>query len=83
MGGYSRMIAIFTNIDSAFAFDAAVSLAMGWPNAETKTDRYCQPQKHVTQDRWAMPIESYAVDLVPADAVLVESLTADWHEPRP
>ena len=77
------MIAIFTTIDSALAFDAAVSAAMGWPNAETKTDRYGEPQKHVTQDRWAMPVEPYAVDLVPADAVLVESLTADWHEPRP
>ena len=77
------MIAIFANIDFALAFDAAVSAAMGWPNAETKTDRYGEPQKHVTQDRWAMPVEDYAVDLVPADAVVVESLTADWHEPRP
>ena len=77
------MIAIFTNIDSALAFDAAVSLTMGWPNAETKTDRYGEPQKHIAEDLWAMPVEPYAVDLVPADAVLVESLTADWFNPTP
>lgn len=77
------MIATFTNIDSALAFDAAVSAAMGWPNAATKTNRYGEPQKHIRQDGWAMPIEPYAVDLVPADAVIVESLTADWFEPRP
>ena len=77
------MIAIFTTIDSALAFDAAVSLAMGWPNAETKTDRYGEPQKHITEDLWAMPVEPYAVALVPSDAVVVDSLTADWNAPRP
>ena len=77
------MIAIFTNLNSALAFDAAVSAAMGWPNTETKTDRYGEPQKHTTEDLWAMPVEPYAADLVPAAAVLVESLTADWFEPRP
>jgi hypothetical protein len=77
------MIAIFATIDSALAFDAAVSLAMGWPNTETKTDRYCEPQKHITEDLWAMPVEPYAVALVPSDAVVVDSLTADWNAPRP
>ena len=77
------MIATFTSIDSALAFDALVSFAMGWPNAKTKTDRYCEPQKHIAQNRWAMPVEPYAVDLVPADAVIVETLSADWFEPRP
>ena len=77
------MIAIFTNLDSALAFDAAVSAAMGWPNEETKTNRYGEPQKHIAEDLWAMPVEPYAVDLVPADAVLVESLTADWFNPTP
>jgi len=77
------MIAIFTNIHSALAFDAAVSLAMGWPNAETLTNRYCEPQKHIAEDLWAMPVEPYAVALVPSDAVVVDSLSADWHEPRP
>lgn len=77
------MIAIFQNLEDALSFDSAVSAAMGWPNAETKTERYCEPQKHISRNLWAMPVEDYASGLVPLKATLVESLQNDWYPPRP
>ncbi len=77
------MIAIFSDLAEALAFDAAVSAAMGWPSEAAKTERYAEPQKHLTQDLWAMPVEEYAATLVPQSAEVVGSLSEDWYPPRP
>lgn len=77
------MIAIFSDLSEALAFDAAVCSVMGWPSVEAKTERYAEPYKHLTLDLWAMPVEDYAASLVPASANIVPSLTDDWFPPRP
>ena len=77
------MIAIFSDLAEAIAFDAVVSAAMGWPSETARTERYAEPQKHFTLDLWAMPVEDYATSLVPASAQVAESLADDWYPPRP
>jgi hypothetical protein len=75
------MIAIFTDEQSALAFDAAVSAAMGWPDTETKTERYAVPLKHPTANLWAMPVEEYAASHLPDGVELAAELSPDWLPP--
>ncbi len=77
------MIAIFTNEQAALEFDAAVSAAMGWPDAETKTERYAVPRQHPTENKWCMPVADYAAAHLPEGAETVEELPPDWFPPMP
>lgn len=77
------MIAIFTDEQSALAFDAAVSAAMGWPDAETKTERYAVPRKHPTAEMWWMPVTDYAAPYLPEGVDTVDELPPGWIPPLP
>lgn len=72
--------AIFYSYNDAMAFDVAVSVSMGWPDASAKTDRYAVPMKHPLKDEWAMPIFPYAEQHLPAGATCVDGLADDWNQ---
>jgi len=48
---------IFTTEQAAIVKEAEISQALGYPNEETKTDRYCDVIKHSTLEEWSVCIE--------------------------
>lgn len=47
----------FSTEAEAEAFQAKMDAQEGYPNAATKTDRYCLVTKHPSQKRWVAPVD--------------------------
>ena len=47
----------FSTLDDAKAFQARMNALEGYPNAGTKTERYCLVTKHPSQKRWVAPVD--------------------------
>ncbi len=74
--------ALFPSLELALAFDASVSVAMGWPSEAQKTERYAIPMKHPSRNEWAVLVRDYAQPYLISGTRIVEELTADWYPPE-
>ena len=54
----------FTSEADAKAFQAGMNMLEGYPNAATKTDRYCLATKHPSKNRWVCPVDTKEQDKI-------------------